>query len=209
MSIAIALVAGVTMGLVFGLALEKSRVFEPGMIVGQMQLRNFVMLKVFLSAAATGMVVLAALNGLGLVELHPKATLYAANLVGGVIFGAGMVLAGACPGTVMAQIGAGYRDAWIVLAGAIFGAMAFGYAEPALKPLFLEGGPGKLTLDGLIGVPYWLVALIGAGILVACMIALERWRPWRDELGSDHDGLKPLGPPPTPRPSTGHSVPAE
>lgn len=209
MSIVIAIVSGVAMGLVFGFALEKSRVFEPGMIVGQMQFRNFVMLKVFLAAAATGMVVLAALGGLGLVDLHPKATLYAANLVGGVIFGAGMVLAGACPGTVAAQIGAGYRDAWLVLLGAICGAMAFGYAEPAIRPLLLEGGPGKLTLDGLLGLPYWLVALAGAAILVGCMIALERLRPWRDDLGSDYDGMKPLEPPPTPRPSAGHSVPAE
>ena len=209
MSIAIALFSGAAIGLVFGIALEKSRVFEPGMIVGQMQFRNFVMLKVFLSAVATGLVVLAGLNGFGFVELHPKATLYAANLIGGVIFGAGMVLAGACPGTVMAQIGAGYRDAWLVLLGGICGAVAFGYAEPALKPLFLEGGPGKLTFDGVFGLPYWLVALAGATILVVCMIALERWRPWRDELGTDFDGLKALQPPPAPGPSAGHSVPAE
>jgi hypothetical protein len=32
------------MGIVFGFALEKSRVFEPGIIVGQMQLRNFITL---------------------------------------------------------------------------------------------------------------------------------------------------------------------
>ena len=51
---------GIAMGIAFGFALEKSRVFEPGMIVGQMQLRNFIMLKVFLTAVATGAVVLAA-----------------------------------------------------------------------------------------------------------------------------------------------------
>ncbi len=35
---------GILMGIVFGFALEKSCVFEPGIIVGQMQLRNFIML---------------------------------------------------------------------------------------------------------------------------------------------------------------------
>ncbi|MEE4378191.1 MAG: hypothetical protein V2J55_11880 [Candidatus Competibacteraceae bacterium] len=50
------IVLGLAMGLVFGLALEKTRVFEPGMMIGQFQLRNFIMLKVFLSAAATGLV---------------------------------------------------------------------------------------------------------------------------------------------------------
>ena len=28
-----------------------------------------------------------------------------------------------------------------------------------------------------------------AAILVAALVALERWRPWRQDLGSDHDGL--------------------
>ena len=38
MSLLSAIAVGLVMGVVFGLALEKSRVFEPGMIVGQMQL---------------------------------------------------------------------------------------------------------------------------------------------------------------------------
>ena len=80
-AVALAILTGVLMGIVFGFALEKSRVFEPGIIVGQMQLRNFIMLKVFLSAVATGAVVLAALNGFGYVKLQPKAALYAADLV--------------------------------------------------------------------------------------------------------------------------------
>ena len=60
MSLFTAVLIGVAMGIAFGFALEKSRVFEPGVIVGQMQLRNFIMLKVFLTAVATGAVVLAA-----------------------------------------------------------------------------------------------------------------------------------------------------
>ena len=37
MSVTFAVVVGLAMGIVFGFALEKSRVFEPGVIVGQMQ----------------------------------------------------------------------------------------------------------------------------------------------------------------------------
>ena len=88
MSLMLAIVVGIAMGIVFGIALEKSRVFEPGIIVGQMQLRNFIMLKVFLPAVATGAVVLALLNGFGIVKLQPKAALYAADIVGGLLLGA-------------------------------------------------------------------------------------------------------------------------
>lgn len=187
MTVLAAIVTGLLMGLVFGFALEKSRVFEPGMIVGQMQLTNFVMLKVFLSAVATGLVVLAALNGFGIVKLGPKATLYAADLGGGLLLGAGIALAGACPGTIFAQIGAGYRDAWITLLGGVAGAMTFGYAEAMLRP-WISGGPGKLTLDVMIGVPFWQAALVFAALLVALLAGLERWRPWRGELGPRADG---------------------
>src|SRR5690606_41573979 len=105
MSVLAAALIGLAMGTVFGFVLEKSRVFEPGMIVGQMQLRNFIMLKVFLTAVATGAVVLAALHGFGLVGLYPKPTFYAADVLGGILLGGGIALAGACPGTVLAQVG--------------------------------------------------------------------------------------------------------
>ena len=90
MSLELAIVTGILMGFVFGFAMEKSRVFEPGMIVGQMQLRNFIMLKVFLTAVATGAVVLAVLNGFGFVKLAPKAALYYADVAVGLILGAGI-----------------------------------------------------------------------------------------------------------------------
>lgn len=187
MTVMSAIVTGLLMGLVFGLALEKSRVFEPGVIVGQMQLRNFIMLKVFLSAVATGLVVLSALNGFGFVKLAPKATLYTADIAGGLILGVGITLAGACPGTVLAQVGAGYRDAWATLLGGLCGALAFGYAEPTLKP-WIDGGPGKLTLDQLVGLPFWQVALPFAALIVLLLVGLERWKPWRSEVGRNVDG---------------------
>jgi hypothetical protein len=191
MSVTLAIVVGVAMGIVFGFALEKSRVFEPGMIVGQMQLRNFIMLKVFLTAVATGAVVLAALNGYGYVKLAPKAALYSADIIGGLILGAGIALAGACPGTTLAQIGAGYRDAFFTLLGGLFGAVAYIYAQPMLSKTFLAQGGGKIIFTDLIGVPYWMGALLLAGVIVVILFELEAWRPWRDELGKDVDGELP------------------
>lgn len=188
MSILEAVVTGLAMGVVFGFALEKSRVFEPGMIVGQMQLRNFTMLKIFLTAVATGAIVLAALHGAGLVKLYPKPALYGADIIGGLILGAGIALAGACPGTVLAQVGAGYRDAIFTLLGGIGGAVAFGYAEPLLQPILLSGGPGKITFFDITGLPYWILALALAAGLVMVLVGLEKWRPWRQEMGGDVDG---------------------
>jgi len=189
MSVVTAVMMGLAMGLVFGLALEKSRVFEPGVILGQMQLRSFIMLKVFLSAVVTGLAVVGVLYGFGFSSLYPKPTLWGADVVGGLILGAGITLAGACPGTVLAQIGAGYRDAWVTLIGAFAGAATFIAVEPMLKPLLLSGGPGKLTLDQVLGLPFWQVAAILAVVLVMALVALEWGRPWRSDLGPEGDGV--------------------
>ena len=55
-----------------------------------MQSRNWIMLKMFLSAVATGAVVPAFLNGFGSSSCAPpKAVLYAADIVGGLILGKG------------------------------------------------------------------------------------------------------------------------
>jgi uncharacterized protein len=189
MNILFAVILGLAMGAVFGIALEKSRVFEPGTILSQMQLRTFLMLKIFLTAVITGLVVLAVLNGAWGVKMFPKALVWQADIVGGILLGIGISIAGACPGTVFAQIGAGYRDAWFTVAGGVLGAMTFGYLEPALRPIMLSGGPGKLTLDQVADLPFWTLALGVAAALVVALVVLERFRPWREEVGPDFDGL--------------------
>ncbi len=191
MSVFEAILLGVAMGAVFGFALEKSRVFEPGVILGQMRLRNFIMLRIFLTAVATGLVVLVALQGFGVVKLSPKATIYGADIVGGLLLGAGIALAGACPGTILAQLGAGYRDARRTMAGALAGTAAFILVEPTLTPVLLSGGPGKLTFNGLLDLPFAPVALVFAAVLIAGLFGLEKWRPWRSELGTRGDGVLP------------------
>ncbi len=196
MSVTLAIVVGIAMGIVFGFALEKSRVFEPGIIVGQMQLRNFIMLKVFLTAVATGAVVLAVLNGFGYVKLQPKVAAYAADAVGGLLLGAGISLSGACPGTALAQIGAGYRDALFTLVGGLFGAVTYSYAQPTLAKTFLGQSGPKLIFSDLVGISYWIAALALAGIIVVMLMGLETWSPWHGELGNDVDGDLLVTPPP-------------
>jgi uncharacterized membrane protein YedE/YeeE len=191
MSVLNAVLLGLAMGTAFGFLLEKARVFEPAVILGQFQMRSFLMLRVFLAAVAAGLVVLAALVGFGWASLAPKATLPVADLAGGLVLGIGIALAGACPGTVLAQIGAGYRDAWLTLAGGLSGALAFTYAEPALRPFIDAAGQGKLTLDKVTGLPFAPLALGVALLLVAALWGLERWRPWREEIGAEADGLLP------------------
>ncbi len=188
MTVLSGILIGLATGAVFGFALEKSRVFEPGAIVGQMQLRNFLMLKIFLAAVVTGLIALAVMNGLFGVKLSLKPLLWKADIIGGLILGAGIALSGACPGTSLAQVGAGYRDALFVVAGGIAGALVYGYNDAAITALFDEKGD-KLGFDKLIGLPFWAVALMLAAMLVLVLGVLEKAMPWQSGVGRDVDGL--------------------
>lgn len=179
---------GLATGLLFGFALEKSRVFEPGVIVGQMQLRSFLMLKIFLAAVITGLVVLAIMHGMFGVKLYLKPLLLKADVIGGLILGVGIAISGACPGTTLAQIGAGYRDALFTLAGGLVGAIAYGYFDASIVSFFAETGQ-KLSFDQLLGLPFWLTAILLAALLTAGLVLLEKLRPWHSEIGPGTDGI--------------------
>ena len=192
MTVLSGILIGLATGVVFGFALEKSRVFEPGAIVGQMQLRNFLMLKIFLAAVVTGLIALAIMNGVFGVKLSLKPLLLKADIIGGLILGVGIAISGACPGTSMAQLGAGYRDALFIVAGGIAGALFYGYNDAAITAFFAEKGD-KLSFDKLVGLPFWTVALMLAAVLILALGVLEKAMPWQSDIGRDVDGLADRG----------------
>ena len=178
------------MGIIFGIALEKSRVFEPGMIIGQFQFRNFIMLKVFLMAIITSAIVFSVFFGLGFERLSWKVTIYGADIIGGLLLGIGIALAGACPGTLFAQIGAGYKDSIATFFGALAGAAAFIMLRPWLSQVLLNGYPQKkLTLDTLLDIHFYATASILIVIFAVILLGLEWYRPWKKDLGKNLDGL--------------------
>lgn len=189
MTIMLTLCLGVVMGIVFGFVLEKSRVFEPGMIIAQFQFRKFIMLKVFLTAIITGLIVFTCLFAAGFERLNWKATIYAADIIGGLLLGTGIAIAGACPGTLFAQIGAGYKDSLATFLGAMLGASTFIKLQPWIKLTLLSGEPQqKLTWDVALNMPFGTTACILAAVFALVLYGLERYRPWKKELGKNFDG---------------------
>lgn len=185
MSITVALLLGVVMGFVFGIALERSKVIDPEVIIGQFQLKIFIMLKVFLTAIATSLCVYAFFAYLGYDRLSWKVFSIGPDCVGGVLLGIGVALAGACPGTVFAQIGSGYKDALATLLGAVVGALLFAAFKPKIFALIPWAWPGeKTTLDHVLGLPMWQVSLGLVACIVVALWLLERAFPWKSELKS-------------------------
>lgn len=175
MNIFLAILLGITMGIVFGFALEKSNVIDPKIIIGQFQFRQFIMLKVFLTAIATGLIVFSIFFSLGFDRLIWKVTILSYDIVGGLLLGIGIALAGACPGTVFAQLGVGYRDAWVTFCGALVGSLFYANFKPQILSLFGALWPNeKLTIEGLLNLPFWTVALVFVFIIVAILYFVEK-----------------------------------
>ena len=66
------------------------------------------------------------------IELRSKPAEYRAQLLGGIVFGCGWALTGACPGPMYALVGAGYLPMLVVLLSALAGTYAYGVVRAKL-----------------------------------------------------------------------------
>jgi hypothetical protein len=88
------LALGLITGILFGFILQKGQVTNYQKIVSFFRWNDLTVQKVMFAGILSGMVGVYALHDLGLVNLHIKPTLLGANIFGGLIFGAGMLLLG-------------------------------------------------------------------------------------------------------------------
>jgi hypothetical protein len=141
---------GLVTGVAFGALLQRGRLDRREVILGQLRLRDFRVVKTMATAVAVGAVGYHALErrGRGGAPVKP---LKVGGIVGGsALFGAGLALLGYCPGTCVAAAGEGQRDAFAGIAGMLAGAAAFVALYPKLARLIDAGGDfGKLTVPVL------------------------------------------------------------
>jgi hypothetical protein len=162
---------GLITGVLFGALLQQGRVLRYEKQVGAMLIQDMTILKFMLSAIVVGMIGINLLVSLGVVSLSVKATAIGANLIGGLIFGAGWAVMGFCPGTSIGAIGEGRWHAIFAVLGMLVGAAIYAEAYPAMKDGILAWGKfGKITLPTLLGVSPWVVI----PILTAGYLALFR-----------------------------------
>ena len=170
------LTVGLAIGVVFGFLLQKGGVTHYDVIIGQLLLDDFTVVKVMLSAVITGMLGIHLLRSLGLARLHPKPGSAGSSVIGGLIFGLGFGLLGYCPGTIMGAVGNGYLDALVGgVPGFVVGAWLFATVYPRLQNTILSKGDfGELTLPVLLKVNPWLVVLPAALLLTGLLVLLEQ-----------------------------------
>lgn len=172
------LLTGVLFGLAFGFLLQKGGVGKFNVLLGQLLLQDFTVVKVMLTAIIVGMVGVFTLHHFGKVKLHLKPTRIGANVIGGLVFGAGFALLGYCPGTAAAALGQGSWDALFGMAGLVVGSWVFAELSAKLKKTIETWGDlGKVTLPDLLHVRRGMFVAVFALLLTVGLFTLDMLVP--------------------------------
>lgn len=170
------LLFGLGFGILFGFLLHKGGATKYDVIVGQLLLTDFTVLKIMLSAVATGMLGIYFMKSQGWIELSLKKGSVGKNVIGGLIFGVGFAVLGYCPGTIAGAVGNGYLDAIVGgLAGILLGTWIFAVVYPGLKDGILKMGDfGDITIPRLLKVNDWVVVVPAVAMIVLLLYWIER-----------------------------------
>ncbi len=169
------IVLGLLTGIAFGFLLQKGGVTEYSVIVNQLLLVDFTVMKLMLSAVIIAMIGLHVMRHYGYIQLHPANGTFGANVIGGLIFGVGFALLGYCPGTVAGAVGTGALDALFGgMIGLVIGTGIFADLYPRLKTGILQKGPfPAVTVQELLHLPVWVVIVIMEIAMIAFLILLQ------------------------------------
>jgi uncharacterized membrane protein YedE/YeeE len=177
-----ALAVALGVGLVFGWWLERAGLGSAPKLMGQFDLSDLTVFKVMFSAIVTAMLGLFWLSRLGIVDpsrVYVPETFVLPQLVGGVVFGAGMALAGLCPGTSCVAAATGRGDGLTVAGGFFAGVLATALTLPSMARFYGSGARGALTLDAVLGIETGSVVLVVVAAALAGFIVAEHVEQWK------------------------------
>ena len=169
-SLAADLAIAVALGIGFGFALERAGFGSARKLTAVFYLYDMAVVKVMFSAVVTTMVGLFVLSAMGLLdiaELYVEPTNLLAQGIGGLLFGAGFLIGGYCPGTSMAAIATGRKDGMLFALGMFAGVYAYAEFTPQLDDWYKATALGELTLPSLTGIGMGWWTLLFIAILVA------------------------------------------
>jgi len=174
------LAIAVVLGFGFGFFLEKAGFGSARKLTAVFYLHDMAVVKVMFTAIVTAMSGLYALSAMGLLdlaELYVEPTTIVAQTLGGLLFGAGFIVGGYCPGTSVAAIATGRKDGLSFAFGMFAGVFTYAELTPGIDGWIKAASAGELTLPSVtgIGMGWWTLAF--AAFLVFAgwgMAKLER-----------------------------------
>ncbi len=178
------IVTGLLIGAAFGYALQRGR-FCVNSAFREVLFQDYTMLRAYLLAVAVTMIGANLIEDMGWLQQHLNednimvaGTLYRqgfapiANIIGGFIFGMGIVLAGGCGSGILYRVGEGNLAYVLAVCGFFFGITVtkFGLLKPIYEAMiqyqvFVDGDKVP-TLYNVFGINKWIIiAVVAAAIL--------------------------------------------
>jgi len=128
-----------SIGIFFGIVMYKSEAASWFRIYEMFQFGSFHMYGIIGSALVLGIIGIQIIKKKNLkavgnqqMQLTPKNKSIARYAIGGIIFGLGWALAGACPGPMYVLVGSGYLSILVVIFGALLGTFLYGILKNKL-----------------------------------------------------------------------------
>src|SRR6266852_5423593 len=139
-------VSALSTGLVFGYVIQRGGFCLTRAISNAVLTGDATILRAYVLALLVAMVGVQVLEATGAVEIPIRPLHWLANILGGTLFGVGMILSGGCSGSTWYRVGEGAVGAWVVLLGFAIGATAA--RAGALSPLRVSLQTTTVALGG-------------------------------------------------------------
>ncbi len=167
---------GFFIGIGFGFLLEAAGFTNTRKLAGVFYGYDFVVLKVFFSAAITAAIGLFIMNHFGLIDMsaiyYPK-TFWIPTLIGGLIMAFGFIIGGFCPGTSMCAAVTGKIDAMVFVGGGLLGVFLYAFTyEPLWETLRNSGAMGEVNIADWLGIDSGLFILLLTFVAAAAFYAV-------------------------------------
>lgn len=169
------IILAIILGTLFGFVLHRVGASNPQRIVDMLRLKDFHLMKAILFGIAVASTLLFVGMSIGIIEpshLSVK-TSYWGVIIGGLILGLGWAIAAYCPGTGVAALGEGRKDAIFFVLGGFVGAFIYMLIFSSVKTAgLLESVLGGKSTLALTESPYPALLDNMPGIAVALIIAI-------------------------------------
>ncbi|MCX2575183.1 DUF6691 family protein [Pedobacter sandarakinus] len=126
-------------GTIFGIIMNKSEAVSWYRIQEMFRFQSFHMYGIIGTAVVLGIIAVRLIKKFNVkdatgsaIVFHEKDKAYTKYILGGIIFGLGWALTGACPGPMFVNLGSGYAGMAIVIIGALLGTYLYGTVKNKL-----------------------------------------------------------------------------
>jgi uncharacterized protein len=156
-------VIALLVGCAFGFILESSGFSSSRKLAGVFYGYDFVVLKVFFTAAITSAVGLYYFAYLGWIDInlvYIQPTYVSSAIIGGIIMGLGFIMGGYCPGTSYCAAAIGKIDAIVFSTAMLVGILIFSEFYPLLEGFYNSNFLGNITVADTLGMSAGLFLLI-------------------------------------------------